>query len=403
MLHRLWLVALFACNGDKKDKTDHTGTDTDDGPPSFDFVTSVRARSFEAAIDPEVVALHKASSALVSAVSVVAADPKVQDRLVTNGGGGGAFRTGSLDCWTRPQFPMFSFTLDYTDCGQYAMDGGVFVEDHPSGPLLFSFLNWQVDERTVGGTFAFNTTDAFPDPLYWRNYATDASDPSAENDVAIGITVPTDSGSQKFSIEYTGGSTVDTLLTELSLWGVLTTKRADGSDVNVILGGTRAEDVPSDDPRDADVLRTPLNWLACRCPTSGTSTYDMPLHFTEVVLDIDDLEVEPDDVDDPDLVIPVDFDLLGTGVLAHTACGEYDVTYDSDDATFVLPTDRLIGVLSFQCETLAINDPVRCQALIDAARGLEAGLEIQIPKADATATALGAVQDQFDTDYCLPY
>jgi hypothetical protein len=402
MLHPLWLVGLLACNGDKDEAT-HTGdTDTQVGPPSFTFLPRVRARAFEAEIAPEVVQAHQASSAFLSAVAVAAADPKVQDRLASNGEGAGAgFRAATLDCWSRPEFPMFSFTLDYTDCQAYGMGGGIFVEDHPSGPLLFSFLNWQVDDRTVGGTVAFDTRDAYPEPMYWQLYGTDGDNPGPENVVPVGLSVKSESARLSFPSAYAGGANVNFFNQEISVWGVLTTGPADAP-ITVVHGGVDPAEVPPDDPRDADVLQTPLNWLACRCPTSGTSTYDMPLHFSEVSVDIDALEAEPDDVDDPNLVIPVDFDLTGKGVLTHTGCGEYDVDYQSEDAVLEIPVDRLVGVISFQCDTLAINDPIRCQALIDAARELDV-LEVEVARADATATANAAVQDNFDTDYCLPY
>jgi hypothetical protein len=350
-----------------------------------------------------VVQAHRASSALLSAISVAAADPKVQDRLQSNGGGTRAadFRTGSLDCWSRPEFPMFSFTLDYTDCQAYGMQGGIFVEDHPSGPLLFSFLNWQVTDRTVGGTLAFDVRDAYPEPMFWQLYPTDGDNPGLDNIVPIGLTVKDESARLSFASDYRGGASVDFLNQEISVWGVLTTGPADAP-ITVVHGGVKPGDVPPDDPRDADPLQTPLNWLSCRCPTAGTSTYDMPLHFSEVVIDIDDLESDPDDVDDPDLIVPVDFDLAGKGTLTHTGCGEYDVAYDAEQAVIELPMEQLLGVLTFACQTLVINDPVRCQALIDATRELET-LEVEIPPADANATATAAVQSDFDTTYCRPY
>jgi hypothetical protein len=402
MHYAFWMPALLACNGDKTDGTTHSG-DTTQGPPSFDFVTSVRAKSFDASIAPEVVQAHQASSAFLSAVAVAAADPKVQDRLASNGEGAvGGFRTGSLDCWARPQFPMFSFTLDYTGCDAYGMQGGIFVEDHPSGPLLFSFLDFQVTDRKVGGTVAFDTRDAYPEPMYWQLYGTDGDNPGLDNEVPIGLTVKYDSATLSFPSTYSGGANVDFLTQQLSVWGVLTTGPADAP-ITVVHGGVAPADVPPDDPRDADVLQTPLNWLACRCPTSGTSTYDMPMHFAEVTVDIDDLEVEPDDVDDPDLVIPVDFDLVGTGTLEHTGCGTYDVSYESEEAVIEIQMEQVLGVLTFACQTLVINDPIRCQALIDATRELEV-LEVQVSKPDASATAAAAVAAEFDTQgYCLPY
>lgn len=403
MLHALSLAFVLAgCNGGK-DKDDHTGdTDTHVGPPNIEFLPSVRATTYDAALAPEVVEAHQASTALLAGLSVVAADPKVQDRLRVDGEGApSGFRAGSLDCWERPEFPMFSFTLDYTGCSEYLMSGGVFVEDHPSGPLLFTFLDWAVDDRKVGGTMSFDTRGAYDAPMFWQLYPTDEADPGPDTPLPIYLSLKTDNGQQRFASSYTGGANVDFLTQQISVWGVLTTGPQEAP-VTVVHGATVPEDVPPDDPRDADVLQTPLNWLSCRCPTSGTESYDMPLHFTEVIIDLDDLEVEPDDVDDPDLVIPVDYDLVGKATLHHTGCGEYDVEYDAPAAAIELSADRLIGVISFQCDTLAINDVARCNALIGAARALGT-LTVEIGAAEATATALTAVEESFDTDFCRLY
>jgi hypothetical protein len=391
------LAVLVACNGDgNKDNTDDTDTGGTSGPPSFEFRTDVPAKEYVAEIDPAAIQAHQAVSMLTAATGVVVADEKVQDRLNTNGGG--SLLRQYLECWSRPEFPMFSFAIDYSNCGAYQMGGGVFVNDHPSGPLLFEFSNFAIQERQIGGVLALDTRDAFPSPLYWQAYDTDADSPGPDNRVQMGVQLD----GQLKGLSLDGGASVDFLNQQWAMWGVATL--SGDPPLTVVLGGTDPADVAPDDPPGADSLKASLNWLECRCPTEGVSAYDMPLLLTQVVLDIDDLESEPDDVDDPDLEIPVAVEVQGRSVLEHTGCGEYDVSYSSEAATIPIPKDQIIGRISFACDTLTIDDPERCQALIRAAVAIEGEtLDVQITQEDLDATAREAVDRDFDTTWCRIY
>lgn len=393
-------VLLAACNGNGDGQGTDDDTDGPEPPPYFEFVSTVEPKFFDAEVAEEAIDAHRVSSMLLAATSVVVADEKVQDRLNVDGGGS-TLRAAYLACWSRPQYPMFSFAIDYTPCSSFQMGGGVFVDDHASGPLLFEFENFSIFPdaitRSITGTLALDTRDAFPAPLYWQAYNTDSDNPGLDNPVPIGVNLDRKS----YGTAYAGGASVDFLAQQWSMWGTLTIGESDP--LVVVHGGRVPEDVAPDEPSGADVLKSSLNWLSCRCPTSGISSYDMPLHFSEVTLDIDDLEVDPDEVDDPDLVIPLDYDVDGRGVLTHTGCGTYDVDYDSDTVTIPLSVDRLVGAVSFLCDTRTIADLQRCNALVAAAGRLEGDLQIEVSADDADQTALTAVEQDFDTTWCRIY
>lgn len=393
----LWLV--FACT-DGKDTGDDGNNDTSDpgGPQTFTFKQNVSADVYEAAVAPEAIEAHQVSSMLLASAAVVAADDKVQDRLNTDGGGDiqPSFR-GALDCWTRPEFPMFSFSIDYTNCGNYQMSGGVFVNDHPSGPLLFEFEAFKITDREIGGVLALDTTDAYPSPLYWTAYNTEGDDPEPGNDVKIGVKLD----SELYGVSYWGGASVDFINQEWSMWGVAT-MGPEEAPIEVVHGWEYVEDAEAEDPTSGNVMKSSLNWLECRCPQSGTMSLEMPLQFSSVRIDIDDLEDVPDVIDDPEMDIEVNFELSGRGVMTATGCGSYDVDYRPQTETVEIPIskDQLTGAISFQCATLAINDEQRCDALLAAAGNLPGDLLVSVSQEAATATALAAVEQDFDTAWC---
>ncbi|MEZ4237673.1 MAG: hypothetical protein R3F59_16300 [Myxococcota bacterium] len=396
------ITAATACNGDKDGTSQPTDSGTSDQPIVFELKSSTTATSFEAGVVPLALQAHQVSSMLVASTALVVADEKVQDRLNTDGGGD-LRRAAPLRCWNRPDYPMFSFTLDYTGCAGYGISGGVFVNDHPAGPLLFDFNNlaFQPDGqvREIGGVLGLDTIGAYPEPLYWQTYDTDQTEPGPDN--RIPVTVSLDG--QRFGVSYSGGAAVDFLGQTWSMWGVATITGLNDESLTVVQGARLPEEVAPDEPTGDDVLKSPLNWLECRCPTSGLEALDMPLHFEQVSIDIDDLEVEPDDVDDPVVDVPVDYELAGQGVLTHTGCGEYDVDYQSEAATIPVPLDQLVGSISFLCSTHVIDDERRCAALIAAAAGIGGDLQVAISPEEAQGIARSAVDSDFDTTWCQVY
>ena len=397
------LVASVGCNGKDDNPTQLNETGGPTGPVFFDLKATTTAKGFEAEVVPEAIKAHQISSTLLASTSLVVADQKVQDRLNTNGGGGELLRAAPLQCWYRPQYPMFSFAIDYTGCeAQYGISGGVFVNDHPSGPLLFEFNNFQIQAdatvREIGGVLALDTRNAFPEPLYWNAYNTDGDNPGLKNPVQLGIGLDRET----FGLSYSAGASVDFLNQEWAMWGVATIGVGKES-ITVVHGGRVPEDVSPSEPTGTDVLKSSLNWLDCRCPTSGVQALDMPLRFSSVTVDVDDLEVEPDGIDDPDVQIPVDYELFGQGVLTHTGCGTYDVEYQTQAVEIPVPVNQLVGAVSFLCATFEIADEQRCGALVAAAGGLGEDLKVQVSQEEATAVALAAVEADFDTTWCNIY
>ncbi|MEQ1566730.1 MAG: hypothetical protein ABMA64_13900 [Myxococcota bacterium] len=383
-------AAVAGCNGEKDDSPDgKVDTGTTDAPLSFTFLEQIPAEEYKASAADKAVLAHQISTMVVASAGVVAADEKVQDRMNTDGGGG-YLRATALQCWARDEFPMFSFDIDYTGCSGYDMAGGVFVDDHPSGPLLFSYQDFAIKERTISGVFALDTQGAYGEPLYWHTYNTDEENPGTDNPVQIGVELDGES----YGVSYSGGASVNFGLQEWSMWGVMTV--GVGEDViTVTHGAAEPGDVSPDEPTGNDVLKSSLNWLSCRCPTSGVEGIDLPLQFREVTIDIDDLEDEPDAIDDPSFTLDIEYELPGYAVLTHTECGKYQVDYTTEGGFVTIGRDALIGAISFQCATLAIDDEDRCDALLSAANLVD-NVQVEITTEQATATALSTIESDFD-------
>jgi len=387
--------ALVGCNG--PDGTDGNPPDVTAGPPTFAFKSSVPAAEYIAEVEPRSLEAHRATNMLAASVGVVMADVNVQDQLNINGGGTPLPPpAAAVNCWVTPEHPQFSFEISYENCSaSFQMDGGVFINNHPSGPLLFEFSDFTIQDRKMGGVLAFDTRSAFPSPLYWQIYGTDADGPGLDELVQLGINVD----GQLSGLAIDGGANIDFTSKRWSLWG--TGVVAGDPEITVIMGGTEPLDVPADDPPGASAISGSLDWLECRCPTQGVTTLDMPLNISAVFIDIDDLEDTPDDFDDIELEVPVNVTVDGIGELTPTACGAYDVVYNTQATTIPVPVDQIVARISFACDTLAIDDPERCQALIRAAADLDSDtFNIEISQEDLNETARAAVAADFDTTWC---
>jgi hypothetical protein len=390
-----WLVALVACadgtTGDGDTIIDGTGVAR---PPVFNFVDSTPAVAFDAGVSEESLAAHQISTMLLSSTSIVVADEKVQDRLNTDGGGG-YLRAAAIQCWERPAFPMFSFTLNYTGCANYLIGGSVYVNDHPSGPLLFEYSDFAIAERTLGGVLAFDTQGAYPDPLYWQIYNTAAENPGLDNLVPIGVNL----GGQPYGVGYSGGAAVSFIEREWAMWGVMTLGVGKEA-IQVVHGATDPDDVAPDEPTGVDVLSSSLDWLNCRCPTSGVQSQDLTVQFAQVSIDLDDLEDVPDGIDDPAIDVNVEYEVPGNLILEHTGCGTYDVDFTSEPVNIPLTSEQLEGAISFKCSTFEIADEGRCNAFLSAA-SRSGGVEIAVSAQDMLNTATDVVTGDFDTNWCV--
>ena len=149
-----------------------------------------------------------------------------------------------------------------------------------------------------------------------------------------------------------------------------------------------------------DAVRNSLNWQECRCPTTGVSTYELDLRFQQVTIDLDDLEVEPDDIDEPTITVDVDHVVSGTATIAYEGCGEQRVTYDVSGTTIELPNEVVVAATSFLCDTAQIADTQRCLAIAGALRDV-GSFEISVTEEEVLATAQAAVDADFDGPWCL--
>ncbi len=393
------VLGAAACSGDDGPNPGTGPTSGTKNGPKFAYKAETGARGYQAALTPDTIAAHQMSNMFLASVAVVSADEKAMDRLITDGGAEGVdVPTGEFECWERPEFPMWSFDLNFESCEPqgYEMGGGVSIEDHPSGPLLYSFNSFSIEGRTLGGTFALDTREGVDDALFWGSYNTDRTNPGIGNEVQLGVGV--DGATSGAS--WIGGSSIDFASRTWSMWGALTL-RPEKREFTILHGGRTEADVAPDSP-SSDVVRNSLNWQECRCPTGGLSTYELDLRFDTLTLDLDDLEVDPDDIDEPTIDIPVDHIVTGTATIEYTGCGEQQITYDVGGTTIEVSNDVVVAATSFLCDTAEIADTERCLAIAGALREV-GSFQVTIPEADVLATAQAAVDEDFDGPWCLTY
>lgn len=390
------VLALSACDGDGTD-TGPANPPPPTPPPEFTFADEVKVVSSISEIPQGIVDAQKAMSAFMSAAAVVVSDHSVQELMQVNGVTNPTFRSHP-ECWLRPLYPMFSFTIDYGGCYPFSMAGGAFISNSSAGPLLFEWQDYVTKDRQVGGVLALDPRDAFPQDLFWLAYTTDGTLPGPDNNVPVGVRV----GTSSYGISYDGGAAISFLEQRFSMWGVATVTSVTDT-VEVIHGGTDPIEVAGDDPPGATVVQSSLNYLECRCPTSGLTSYSFPLHFSEVTIDIDDLEGESaDEIDDPELVFEVDYDVDGQAQLTGLGCGAYDVVFEAEAALVPITRDVLVARISTLCDTGVIDDAQRCVAMLKAADEL-GDFSARLSKNQISLSAAEAIDTEFDGEFCGLY
>lgn len=389
------LALLTACNSGGG-MTDDT-IDTAPPPPEFNFRDVVQPTAFDANINANVIGAHQMTNMMLASMGVVSSDIAVQG--LYNSDGGGDYR-GTLQCWVRPQFPRWSFDMNFASCKNFDMNGAVNVSDHPAGMLLFSFSSFEIGNppRSMGGSLAFDRNGANPEPLFWSIYDTADESPGPDNRVPIGVTL----GGERVpkGLSYEGGANVNLLQRQINFWGEATI--SGDPPITVVHGADRTGVVAPDDPPGADAVSLPLDWTRCRCPTSGVSSLDMPLEVSSVTLDIDDMDEGDDGFDDAALTVIVDHTINGRTVLTHTGCGTYDVEFtpEEDPVTIQVDGQALFAQASFLCDTRTIEDPLRCDALFRAITEVGDTLTVQFSPDQLDELAALAVDDDFDTGEC---
>ena len=396
----LIVLAAAACNGDNaKDGPGTTDTSVPQPKPSFQYQANAPARSYVASLTEDSIAAHQMSNLFLAATAVVSSDEKTRDQLITDGNGLSSGGGTGFECWSRPEFPMWTFDLNFEPCADQGFDmgGGVSIEDHASGPLLYSFNTFRIEDRSMGGTLALDTRGAVDAPLFWTSYNTDSNSPGLDNPVQLGISA----GDYTSGASWTGGTSVNFLTSTWSMWGVLTLRPAD-RDFVIVHGGNVATDVPPDEAPGADAVAMSLDWQSCRCPSAGKSTYELDLQFDEIKVDVDDLEINDDGVDDPEITLVIEHTVSGTATVNYKSeCGTFDVDYDVSDTVITVPNTTMVAAVSFLCDIRAIEDTARCTS-ITAGLARVGDFLIDVPQADVLATAKATLEDSFDGAWCEP-
>ncbi len=393
----LFLV-MAACSGDDGPP----GTTTDDTgitypEPTYEYNGVISGADLVSGLTDDAIAAHQMSNLFLASAAIVSADEKVGDQLNITGEGDGFEPTGDFECWERPQIPMWSFDISYEACTEnFGMNGGVGIEDHPSGPLLFNYNTFTVESRIMGGTLAFDTRGAHDEPMHFVTYNTDRSSPGPDNRVQIGL----ETEAYTSGATWDGGTRVDLDARTIDMWGVLTL-RPDTRDFTIIHGGTDAADVPVDAAAPAGAVRNSLVWQACRCPTQGTSTYDLDIVYSEISFDLDSLEQVDDGWDDPIVTVPVEHTVSAKATLDYTGCGEYDLTFDGEATSFTIPNDVVAANLSYLCD-IAIIPVDRCLGVVQGARDV-GDFTVEVTREEVLAAASVAVESDFDKGWCQLY
>lgn len=387
-------LVLTACKG--KDDVDASDTD-EPQTPAVAFHAEVDARAVEGSLSDDIVHAHQAVNALLASAALVVTDPNVHHRLKVHNGTPSApppFFTSH--CWTGST-QQSQFTISYEGC-ETAMQtlGGVFVRDHPSGPLIFQFLPLDVKQRQVAGTLALDATGAPQET--WGAYDSAPTAPGPAVRSPFGVTTPQGTSNLTFD----GGSAVSFFHGTWAMWGVASVTGPTGATTEVLVGGTNPDALAQPVSPGPSVATFDLAHNACRCPGGGLSTYDVELVLGEISLDIDDLEVEPDDVDDPVFSFEVVAPVLGRAVVQNVGCGEYDVIFEPEaagDLVIVLPKDDVGLAAEAACNNVAGSDAERCLDLRRAAN--DAGdLSVTVSEELLEAALQEAVARQFDFGWC---
>ena len=387
----LAVLLLPACSGSDSDG----GVDTGDDALNFTFKTQVGVDDLSAEFSEAAVEAHQSTNVMLGALRLLAADEKVQDQL-NSYGDDGSFR-GAFQCWDRPQFPQWTFTLNFGyGCEMFDLEGAASIERHSTQQLLYTFQDFVIAGREIGGTIGINTIGAFDAPLFFVGYDTEANEPAPDNPVPVGVRL--NSAALPVGLSLDLGMAIDFANSQWSVWG--TSTLSGDEPITVVHGAASVDEVAPDAPTGANVLGSSLDWLECRCPTSGISSQEMPIVITEVLVDIDDLEEEPDEVDDPVLTIPVDARVEGRGILNYTGCGEYELDYVADPIQITVDKQLVFAQIQFACDTRTINDPARCTAFQQALLRNSEDLTVDVTLEDITRTANASLGAQLDTNWC---
>lgn len=391
---RVVALALLGC----KDK-DGDGGNTDTGPtsalpPPAAFLTSAVANDMDGVVDDATVTNQALANTWTGTLQVLLSDAEVQNRLGIHTGAG--LRSAPTFCWDRPSPALSEFTINYDFCASSTgLSGGIRVEDHPAGPLLFHFLDFTLGERSMGGVLGMD----FVTFNQWYLYETDSFSPGPDNRVPITFTI--DGLQNATSLD--GGMVMEgPLAAAFHTWAVAEVITIDSVTHELVLGGTSTALDPFVQPPEGTDHDSTCDWESCRCTTSGTNTFFGALALTEVRVDLDDLQDGDDGFDDPELEFPASQTVDGTYVVTTTGCGKYDATFTANETViFTVNGVALESEIQQQCELLVIEDPRHCDALVATARA-STGISLALDADKLSKAGQRAVRDSFDDVWCNP-
>lgn len=328
-------------------------TDLDDTPFDYDLGTQARALSASASLPQSAVDAHAAVTTLMSVSLMAAAEPVAQAAM-------GHDAPKKQFCWEIKNQIQTSFDILYSACQNAVLktNGSIRYRQVLEGYKVFEFLGLDVNGRKLGGALGLDGSGA-PD-MSFVTYDTLADDPSPDVHSPMGITI----GNSQYSISWSGGMQLDPDNNQLLTWGVGEVGSMAGI-ATVRVGGTDADLLTSAEP-PPDALAGNLNFVDCRCPTSGLVAYELPIRITGLVVDLDDLQPVDDGVDDPEIELVADTTIQGEFVVDSTGCGEYDLEVRLDQSTLSVPVaGMLVGAaIQKQCDALLIDDDEKCEALV---------------------------------------
>ncbi len=385
----LFAMVLCGCPADDNNgkETDDTGGGTVE-VPSFTFLTEVNAQGIDGDVGADALDQHRVANTVFSAVQLALAEPQVQSRLQVDNGGG-----RSNHCWTAPPVAQTNFIIDYTPCANDGITGGIYIDDTPQGPVIIEFLNFTFDEsREISGAVALDSATA-DSSMEWLMYDADPNAPSPDTRAPISVEID----GNGFLFGTSGGGALDLQFNSWNQWGAVTVSSV-GAEATVLAGGTVAEDLFTTN-KPSDALSGPLAWTNCRCPYFGKQTYAFDLDITEISVDLDKVDSEDDDEDDPEMSFFKEANVTGSALLTTTACGEYEVEFTpTEEPTVIVTGPELRAEIGRLCD-VALIEEVKCIGFLAAADEVDT-LTVTITENKMQAAAETTVRNNFDTSFC---
>jgi hypothetical protein len=211
----------------------------------------------------------------------------------------------------------------------------------------------------------------------------------------MGITI----GLNQYSIAWDGGMALDPENNQLLTWGLGEIGSMAGL-TTVRVGGTNADELTGAEA-PANALAGSLNFVDCRCPTSGLVAYELPIDIKGLVVDLDDLQPTDDGVDDPEIELVANSSISGEFRVDTKGCGEYDLDVKLDQSTVLVPVSGVLvgAAIQKQCDALLIDDDEKCEALVRIASNA-GDFQFEVDAAILTEAANNDALARFGGSWC---